>query len=154
MDLSPADIARFWRMVDTRDSGQCWPWKGATGMGYGRLKISGRLYSAHRLAFLIANGPIPEGDGYHGTVVRHACDNKACCNPAHLTIGSQRDNCRDTGSRNRAGPKNLSPEIVASIRSDARAQKVIATEFGVAESTVWKIRTGRLHSIPHPTEEP
>jgi hypothetical protein len=53
--------------------------------GYGRVHVA-----AHRLAFQLANGPIPAG-----LLVLHRCDNPPCCNPEHLFLGSNADNMAD-----------------------------------------------------------
>ncbi len=85
---------RFWAKVERREPHQCWPWKGCTEKsGYGR---AGKRERAHRIAYMLANGQIPAG-----AVVRHACDNPPCCNPAHLSIGSHGDNSRDSVERGR-----------------------------------------------------
>lgn len=72
----------------------CMEWTGATNTwGYGLFKVRtpvGRVNRlAHRIAFHIAKGdPSP-------FFVRHACDNPRCCNPAHLSLGTQQDNEND-----------------------------------------------------------
>jgi hypothetical protein len=100
--LEPHESVRFWRLVDKRASGDCWPWKGgASSEGYGRFKRDGRLALAHRVAYADGNGGIPEGPGYHGFVVMHSCDNPTCCNPAHLSLGTARDNARDMARKGR-----------------------------------------------------
>lgn len=137
--------SRFWEKVRRGGPDDCWPWQStATGMGYGRIKIDGKVYSAHRVAYALAHGDIPSGHGFHGTVIRHTCDNKACCNPAHLVAGTQRANAADMSKRCRGGRRVLSRTDVEAIRNDGRPQKAIAAEHGIAESTVWKIRVGRL----------
>jgi len=94
----------FWLRVQKGPRDQCWPWTGAKGSnGYGRVKVRGRLMSPHRVAYELTHGPIPAGKGYHGTVVMHSCDRGDCCNPAHLSLGTQRENmrdCRDKGRLN------------------------------------------------------
>lgn len=99
----PTHIAvRFWRHVDQFAAEECWPWRGGTtSAGYGRFKIGGKLFSSHRLAFAIANGSVPKGSGYHGTVIMHTCDNPRCCNPAHLRSGTNRDNAQDMAAKGR-----------------------------------------------------
>ena len=65
--------------------------------GYPRININGRAVKVHRLAWEIANAePIPEG-----MCVLHSCDNPACCNPAHLRLGTHADNMNDRTKRNR-----------------------------------------------------
>ena len=53
---------------------------------------------AHRLAWELTFGPIP--DGLH---VLHACDNPPCIRPDHLMLGTQRANMRDAGRKGRLG---------------------------------------------------
>ena len=113
-------------------------------MGYGRFKIGRKVYSAHRVAYALAHGGIPDGQGFHGTVIRHTCDNKLCCNPAHLVAGDQHANVRDMKERGRGRWNALTVEDAAAIKADERPQKVVAEAYGIAESTVWKIRVGRL----------
>jgi hypothetical protein len=71
--------ARFWSHVDRRGPDQCWPWLAATYLGYGRIGIRKRLFQAHRVAYELMVGPIPDGKHIH-----HRCENRACCNPAHM----------------------------------------------------------------------
>lgn len=93
---------RFWARVEKRSPQECWPWTGArNGNGYGRMKIDGQLYLAHRLAYEFAKRPLKDNGDYHGAVVRHTCDNPTCCNPAHLVRGDQRKNVADMVKRGR-----------------------------------------------------
>ena len=86
---------RFWDKVD-KTSG-CWEWRGsASGNGYGRISINYTYYSAHRLAYSIMCGPIP-----NGMCVCHHCDNKLCVNPGHLFLGTSSDNQRDSVTKGR-----------------------------------------------------
>jgi predicted XRE-type DNA-binding protein len=115
-------------------------------MGYGRFKIDGRLQSAHRVAYQLTYGPIPTNrKQYHGVVVRHTCDNVKCCNPAHLRLGTQKDNARDTSARGRLRSNVLTPDDVRAIRADKRSQRELAETYGVAQSTVAKIRRREIH---------
>src|SRR5689334_4116509 len=73
---------RFWSKVDRRAPAECWLWLGSRDdKGYGRLDRNKRIARAHRLAWELTHGPIPDG-----LVVRHRCDNPPCVNPAHLLI--------------------------------------------------------------------
>lgn len=80
----------------------CLEWQGACNYkGYGQISVGTgaqkRRVGTHRLAYEIAHGPIPEG-----MVVRHRCDNRPCCNPFHLEVGTHADNTRDMVERGRA----------------------------------------------------
>jgi hypothetical protein len=78
----------------------CWEWTGAVcKAGYGRIGEGGRggrHLLVHRVAWELANGPIPAG-----MVVRHHCDNRRCVRPSHLELGSQADNLCDMAKRRR-----------------------------------------------------
>jgi hypothetical protein len=66
----------------------CIIWTGKTNArGYGRLMSDGRMVLTHRVAYELANGPIPTG-----LVIDHVCRNTLCCNPAHLEAVTQREN--------------------------------------------------------------
>lgn len=81
---------RFWSKVD-RDGGPdcCWPWLAARANGYGKFYVDGRMVRAHRFAYELLVGPIPEG-----LVLDHLCAVTFCVNPAHLEPVTQRENAR------------------------------------------------------------
>ena len=83
---------RFWAKVQVGSPDECWPWLGCRdSKGYGR---AGKRERAHRIAYQIVHGALPED-----RLVRHTCDNPPCCNPAHLLIGDHADNARDAVER-------------------------------------------------------
>lgn len=91
---------RFWQRVDM--GGACWRWMGARlPAGYGRLSFQRRSMYAHRVAYLLTYGVIPEG-----LCVLHRCDNPPCVRPDHLFLGTQTDNARDRERKNRGGWRN------------------------------------------------
>lgn len=74
---------RFWSRVEKTDG--CWIWTGGCIKGYGAFWYEGRNVRAHRYAYELLVGPIPEG-----LTLDHLCRNKPCVNPAHLepvTVG-------------------------------------------------------------------
>jgi hypothetical protein len=76
----------------------CWEWLGAKYTdGYGMMKYKGRLQATHRIAAMIWKGFKPES----GLWVLHKCDNRICCNPKHLFIGTGGDNLLDCVSKGR-----------------------------------------------------
>lgn len=78
-------IMRFWSKVEITPS--CWLWHGGTGMGYGKLQKDGRMDLAHRVAYELFVGPIPEG-----LELDHLCRNHGCVNPEHLEAVTHQEN--------------------------------------------------------------
>ena len=92
----------------------CWPWVGkakANG-GYGLLSVDGKACRAHRLAWELANGPIPAG-----LFCCHKCDNPACCNPSHIFLGTAADNLRDMREKSRDWNLSHAPALVERLRN-------------------------------------
>lgn len=125
----------------------CIEWRGSSGKaGYGRIGVNGTLMLPHRLAYIEANGEIPEG-----MWVLHSCDNPKCINPEHLRVGTPSDNASDRLIRNRAWvPKGvesphakLTESQVIAIRKDGRRHKDIAKEHGVSRATIGDIKSGK-----------
>ncbi len=76
-------VPRFWSKVDK--SGECWVWTGGKDeTGYGRFWTqAGRLTAAHRAAWELLVGPVPEGKEVH-----HTCGHRDCVHPDHLYLGT------------------------------------------------------------------
>ena len=145
--MTVAVSERFWSRVKRGDEDACWLWQGYVNRrGYGRLSHQGESSYAHRVAWELTHDAIPPG-----MVVRHACDNPPCVNPAHLLLGSQADNMRDKKERGRSRgappgenhPKNkLTEEQVREIRVATGSCREIAIRYGVSKSTIVEIRAG------------
>jgi len=149
--LDAATVERFWSRVDIRGHDECWVWKASRrGGGYGSFVVNKRLENAHRIAWEIANGR----PATRGLDMMHACDNRACCNPAHLSEGTRSDNMRDMHTKGRGDSRvgsrhpmaRLTEQAVLTIRELAARgvrRKTIAEEYGVKPSAIHDIVSGR-----------
>lgn len=95
--LSEKDKKRFWSNVDVCSEDECWEWTGGrTGAGYGAFDLKGKKYLAHRIAWFLENGPIPDG-----MLICHDCDNPPCKNVNHFFLGTSKDNTVDAAKKGR-----------------------------------------------------
>jgi hypothetical protein len=159
---------RFWEKVARGAFDECWEWSASrTQQGYGQFRMAGKSVRAHRAAWELANGSIPDG-----LFVCHRCDNPPCCNPAHLFLGTAEDNVRDMVAKGRhvrplrdesavKFPKGvechaakLTEEGVIDIRRRYDAGErgtAIAADFGVSRSLITLV--GKRRAWRHVPEE-
>lgn len=124
---------------------ECWEWTGCRfSTGYGCLTAGGKNIGAHRIAWVMHNGmEIPDG-----LLVRHSCDNRACCNPYHLSIGTVQDNSDDMVHRRRQaqgeyhGMAKLTLGDAKTIAASIDSYKTLAKRYGVTKTTIGCIKTG------------
>jgi hypothetical protein len=137
---------RFWEKVRIADPDECWEWQaGVKSSGYGEFRLRERTVSAHRMAYLLAVGPIPEG-----SCVLHECDNRTCVNPRHLHLGSCADNSSEAVARGRQahnqvlgekhGQAKLTKADVIAIRkiyaAGGGSYRQLGARFGVDRSNI------------------
>lgn len=81
---------RFWPKVIKKGPDECWPWIGCVNKGRAVFFYSYHAERAHRIAWILTNGDIPEGQA-----IRHTCLNKICCNPNHLYLRQYKKESED-----------------------------------------------------------
>lgn len=146
-----AAAERFWRFVDKSTGqgplGDCWMWTGYTRNGYGSLSICNYPVYSHRLSYFYKFNKWPSENACH------RCDTRACVNPSHLLDRNQAFNLADMRSKNRGSNPpvhrgenhhmvRLTEASVIKIRSlmdSGIGQREIAKQFGVSNSTAWRI---------------
>lgn len=151
-------VDRLWRQIDIRSESECWPWKAKSLIkGYGVIgfgsRVGGKIL-AHRLVWMLTHKKDFKLNDIQSPecriVVMHTCDNRLCCNPAHLVIGTQKDNVHDMDAKGRRvnrqvkgemhGNAKLTDDAVRSIRADSRKHKEIANDYGVTRANVSYIK--------------
>lgn len=141
---------RFWEKVNRSAFKGCWLWKGSTfHFGHGQFSVTQdgrrRNKKAHRVAWELTNGPIPDG-----LMVCHRCDNPPCVRPDHLYLGTAKDNHDDSWNKGRAFMqlrddhpfKKLSDEQTLEalcLWEGGAYAREIAEYFGIARGSVWYV---------------
>lgn len=138
---------RFWSKVQKSDG--CWQWLACHSGDYGQFSFNGGRIKAHRMAWMLSYGQIPEG--YR---VCHHCDNKLCVNPEHLYCGTQKDNIRDMMAKGRSqtvgapqqGELNRNARLTKKealvIRNSSLTPKVLTNLYPISLSQIYNIRNG------------
>jgi hypothetical protein len=128
----------------------CWLWAASVNQdGYGSVRLGSTGILAHRAAYLLSVGDIPEGQ-----CVCHSCDTPGCCNPEHLFLGSHRRNMGDMKAKGRRkgiasgaanGRAKLTADAVERIRTSRAigvSLKELAGAYGVGLSTISRVSRG------------
>lgn len=147
----------FWAKVRVGKPDECWEWMGhKTTSGYGYVGWHGKTVVAHRLAYALAKTAIDltvpnfrsvGGVTNYAKFALHKCDNRLCCNPEHLFLGTAGVNQLDCYTKNRrTQPKSghvnakLTPSQVVDIRyrydNKLASQVSLAQEFGVSQRVI------------------
>lgn len=148
MGLEMTDEARskmrenlFWRYVEKTDD--CWVWRGHRSPdGYGQVTYNGRIRRAHRVAWELEHGSVPDD-----LCVCHACDNPLCVNTSHLWVGTHAANARDRAQKGRSADRRgerspaavLTKDDVKEIRrrrSRGETYRSITSDFEVSKAAV------------------
>ncbi len=147
--------------IEKMDSG-CWEWnrsrratiKGKKGYGLVGIndpsKHNRTSTGAHRIAWKIFKGPIPEG-----LMVLHKCDNRPCCNPDHLFLGTNQDNMDDMVKKGRSartrGEKNgnckhsksLIKAAISEYKPKLGIYRSLSQKYGIPYQTLYAAINGR-----------
>lgn len=126
----------FWKRVVTGPG--CWTHSGSKGShGYPQAtRLNGQTGLAHRVSWEINVGDIPAG-----MFVCHKCNNRECVRPSHLYVGTHKENMDDMARVGHVRRK-LTNEQARLVRSDTRAHRAIAAEYGVSQKTIQNIKEG------------
>ncbi len=143
MASSEAGRRKFWKKVNKSGPDDCWPWTGMQfndGDGYGLVALcvgpNGKCkkyrFRTHRVAFFLTHNFLPDD-----LCVCHKCDNPICANPAHLFLGTPRQNAYDRNDKERDargeghGMHKLTTEEVKEIRHLRKVHKLPYSALGL-----------------------
>lgn len=152
----------FWKRVKKERNG-CWNWVGATNTsGYGNVMYQGRAASAHRLAAFLSglttSIAAPENRKNSGFIL-HSCDNRRCCNPAHMRVGTYAENQLEAYARRRrvaykghthtnAKQTKESIALIKDMYAHGVSQEAIARLLEVSQTSISKIVLGVTYVSP------
>ena len=119
-----AAIARFWSKVEVRGEGECWPYTGTIlGNGYGQFRVQCKGRLAHRFAYEVSVGPIPDGMTLDHVKAR-GCTLLNCVNPAHLEPVTMLENLRRSTSVGAVNSRKTEcPRCGSAYDVDAKGQR-------------------------------
>lgn len=139
---------RFWLKMIVLETG-CWEWQGKRDAhGYGKTSIARKEFLAHRIAWILIYGDIPEN-----LCVCHICDNPSCINPTHLFLGTHKDNITDATYKGRMhlgedhGQSKLTEQLVLLARGIHQRHGISTRKLAqiceVSPPTMWEAINGK-----------
>ena len=139
------DKEKFWSLVKCLSRDECWEWQGSLwASGYGRFHYDKKSDRSHRLAWQFSRHRIGDDD-----CILHKCDNRKCCNPHHLFVGSRKDNNDDKTRKGRQSKGTdfertiLSEGDVRTIKRSDLSGSVLSEKFGVSACHINNIKKDR-----------
>jgi len=112
--------------------------------GYGVFWLNERYQTAHRAAYKLYVGPVPDD-----LFVCHRCDNRRCVNPNHLFLGSATENMTDRDAKGRQAKgtdfkrSKLNPAAILEIHQSRLPDTELARKFGVTKGAINHVRHRR-----------
>ena len=157
-NVYPLLAAKVREYTDRGGPDECWAWtRGHHEDGYGMVNLPAAEFGQHRgtrvsrALMILRIGKELDPATQHAL---HSCDCPGCCNPRHIRIGTPQENVGDRENRGRRtapkgeahGSSKLTEAYVSQIRARYAAggvsQRALATEFGIAQSHLWRILHG------------
>lgn len=156
MPRGMTDLERVMALI-TKEKGGHWIWRGSkcgNKRQYGQVRFRGKKMVAHKVAWILLRGELPDGHE-----MLHKCPFTLCCNPAHLATGTHKENVRDSidagthyfsRARGQHHPKAIIPDaeipkIIAACKVRGQ-QKVQAEKYGVTQAYISMIVNGKYRS--------
>ena len=143
--LTDKQIDHFWSKVNIKEPDECWEWVACLNRGHGLIGFQYKSYLTHRIAYFLHNKK-----DLKELLVCHSCDNRKCCNPNHLWLGTIADDMHDMiakGRDNKAkGSKHYRAKLTGAQIRQIRKQYVkgvsqtkLGKQYGVGQPTIQRI---------------
>lgn len=142
-------VRRYYSKIEVNPETLCWEWTGAIHPnGYPLMGIGGKQkqFKVHRFAYQMFFGDIPDG-----FVAMHSCDNRKCSNPAHLSLGTHKENMQDASRKGRLSGKGnlLTAPMILTLRvlyaRGSHSFRTLAWIYGIDEETARRMVKAGSH---------
>jgi hypothetical protein len=147
----PNQKVDVFRWITMRGEDDCWLWTGALVGKDSRpyLSVDGKKLLAYRIVYELTTGKQLTSD----VLIRHSCDNRMCCNPAHLVPGSHQMNMNDMKERQRHGMPHHTVRHIKKLILQKIPYSVIGERYGCSASLISEIANGRAYDHVHLQDE-
>ncbi len=159
-EVTAGEARRFWELVRAKNENGCRLWNGyrQSAFGYGYFTAEGQTHLAHRVAWRLSFGPIPDGKQ-----VNHSCDVRPCVSPDHLWVGTGSENMRDMVAKGRHRDRRGIPKAasitwaevreIRALRGSGWTVEAMATRFRISKAQVSNIINHRQWKEAAPSED-
>lgn len=120
----------------------CWPWTKDLHNGRPYFSVGGRKRLVYRIIYEMKHGVELQTK----ELIRHTCDQPKCCNPAHMLVGSHKENMGDMVDRDRHGLSRHVVRAIYSLAKEGRTHQEIADLYGISREAVVKIANRKRHA--------
>lgn len=145
IQIENIDIDRFLDKIEIDPETECWNWTGGVHRtGYGMMWLKGKYVKPHRFGYIIGH----QTNIHDLYIVCHKCDNRRCCNPSHLFLGSHNDNNQDMMNKGRH--RSLKGEDhKGSLLTDVDVRQILIDTYNGIYSNVFEI--AEKYNVSHHT---
>jgi hypothetical protein len=131
------------KWITIRGDDDCWLWTGGLVGKDSRpyFSVDGKKLLAYRIVYELTSGETLTPD----ILIRHTCDNRVCCNPAHFIKGSHQQNMDDMKERQRHGLPHHTVRHIKKLILQGVPYSVIGERYGVSKSLISEIANNRVY---------
>lgn len=126
------------------DQTSCWNWQLPYNERARNIywKLGGKNVIPYRLVYELVHGVVLRSD----QLILHSCDNRICCNPTHMRIGTNQENVDERQARERFGLPHNVVRAIKKLISLGVSDQTIADRYGLSRRHINSIRNGKAYS--------